>query len=242
MEDVENENPIELVNDFNQEVALESDEGSRTATTTNLSSIAPDHRCPICLDLLHEPLSLEPCNHTFCDPCLRRLGNERHSRCPVCRAEIARCQLNEEIKAIVQEAHPGQYDTRAETEANTDVYDLPLPPIRRPMLERLSDWILMNLSSPYFLTTLALIAVLVQLMIVVTLSLLTRSRWSSSVLSVLRNIKGAHSGWRRPVMVKVILVYNDNNESTIYDSGPPPNQPDALDNYSIGGHMFLDYL
>jgi hypothetical protein len=44
--------------------------------------------CPICLDLLHRPHSLQPCQHLFCDPCLRRLAGARIHKCPVCRSPI----------------------------------------------------------------------------------------------------------------------------------------------------------
>ena len=61
--------------------------------------------CPICLDLLHRPHSLQPCQHLFCDPCLRRLAEARIHKCPVCRSPIKGCRLDKGniIKAEIKE-------------------------------------------------------------------------------------------------------------------------------------------
>ena len=59
-----------------------------------LSELADDVICPVCLDLLHEPFQVEPCGHIFCEPCLRRLGqkNPMNCSCPLCRTKIGFCK------------------------------------------------------------------------------------------------------------------------------------------------------
>ena len=52
-------------------------------------------KCPICWELLHQPHSLNPCLHLFCDPCLRRLARANIQTCPICRAVITGCHLDE---------------------------------------------------------------------------------------------------------------------------------------------------
>ncbi len=49
--------------------------------------------CPVCLDMLHEPFTTLPCRHTFCEPCLRRLGSKSpmNTLCPMCRTLIVYC-------------------------------------------------------------------------------------------------------------------------------------------------------
>ena len=241
----------------NAETKEKDDNSSKCSCSNATSSVSPDYRCPICLDLLHEPLQLDPCSHTFCDPCLRRLGNERHSKCPVCRSPIRHCNPNEEMKATVLEMHQDQYEARAALERSTDVFQLPLPPVRRPLIEVFSEWLLMNLSSPYLLTTLALVAVMIQLSIVITLSMLNRSRWSSSFggmvlkgIQGLTKMRGPGSTWRRPIMVKVILVYPDG--SAVADGEDDPlgsalgeQQTLVMDDDIVGGaHEILlsDFL
>ena len=59
-----------------------------------------DLLCPICLELLHRPHSLNPCKHIFCDPCLRRLNGARFHRCPVCRSPIKGCRLGKGMYII----------------------------------------------------------------------------------------------------------------------------------------------
>ena len=51
-----------------------------------LSQLDNDLVCPVCLDLLHEPFQVDPCDHVFCEPCLRRLGqkNPMNCSCPLC--------------------------------------------------------------------------------------------------------------------------------------------------------------
>ena len=47
--------------------------------------------CPICFETLRQPRTL-PCQHTFCDPCLRRhltaSGSHRTLTCPTCRSNV----------------------------------------------------------------------------------------------------------------------------------------------------------
>ena len=47
--------------------------------------------CPICWELLHRPHSLQPCEHSFCEPCLRRLARVGIQTCPLCRSLITDC-------------------------------------------------------------------------------------------------------------------------------------------------------
>lgn len=57
----------------------------------------PEHLlCPICMDLLHRAVCCQPCNHIFCDRCLRKLAkysSKAHSTCicPICRTVISYC-------------------------------------------------------------------------------------------------------------------------------------------------------
>ena len=54
-----------------------------------------DLLCPICWELLHRPHRLDPCNHVFCESCLRRLVRARILTCPICRSFITDCHLDE---------------------------------------------------------------------------------------------------------------------------------------------------
>ncbi len=60
--------------------------------------------CPVCLDLLYEPVVAEPCGHEFCEPCLRKMVAKSapavRSRCPKCRQNIAYCERDEGTENI----------------------------------------------------------------------------------------------------------------------------------------------
>mmetsp|Transcript_39961 Transcript_39961/g.79043 ORF Transcript_39961/g.79043 Transcript_39961/m.79043 type:complete len:382 (-) Transcript_39961:182-1327(-) len=49
--------------------------------------IEPDFGCPLCLDLLHDPV-ITPCGHRFCRTCILRACGSRRSSCPLCRGEL----------------------------------------------------------------------------------------------------------------------------------------------------------
>lgn len=48
----------------------------------------------VCLDVLYDPHRVVPCNHSFCGPCLRRVGSKSpmSSFCPLCRQAIRICR------------------------------------------------------------------------------------------------------------------------------------------------------
>ena len=64
---------------------------SLESNTRNSNDSPENSRCAICLDLLYLPHLLDPCQHIFCEPCLRRLSGARITKCPMCRARIRRC-------------------------------------------------------------------------------------------------------------------------------------------------------
>merc|ERR1719235_1459565 len=62
---------------------LEADEFSPPRAQSMQSSLSIDEfECPVCLDLLCEPLRL-PCSHTFCRSCLKVCARYRR-KCPMC--------------------------------------------------------------------------------------------------------------------------------------------------------------
>jgi hypothetical protein len=78
--------------------------------------------CPICMELFRNPVSLVPCQHTFCELCivsvLQAGATQQQAHCPVCRTvtEMAcQCHLARNASAILATAPgastlPGQYE------------------------------------------------------------------------------------------------------------------------------------
>ena len=75
--------------------------------------------CPICLDLLIEPLKLPTCKHIFCKRCctkMVRLSDNQHVKrsCPLCRTIIKKsfdpkkAQIDEDFREKVVDAFPSE--------------------------------------------------------------------------------------------------------------------------------------
>lgn len=93
------------------------------------SDLSDDFLCPVCLDLLHNPQSVEPCRHAFCDPCLRRLAqtNPFNCPCPLCRTPIKLCRPLKELTSQIKLSYSSMYQHRMKHELTTTVYSQPLP-------------------------------------------------------------------------------------------------------------------
>ena len=90
-----------------------------------------DDVCAICQDLLFQPTVLDPCQHIYCETCLRRLGNHQINTCPICRSDIQDCYPIKELHKFLQDKYPRQYFLRQQIETKSNVYLLPLPPTNK---------------------------------------------------------------------------------------------------------------
>ena len=118
--------------------------------------------CPICLDLLHLPHSLQPCQHLFCDPCLRRLAGARILKCPVCRSPIKDCHLDQELHDSIEDQHQDVYIQREQDEMNSGIFNLPLPPVRRTVAEIVNEWVEESLTPELMLLAMAILSLPIQ--------------------------------------------------------------------------------
>nr|AFO38360.1 TRIM5 alpha [Ovis aries] len=90
-----------------------------------LMNIQEEVTCPICLELLTEPLSLD-CGHTFCQACIAAnneestVGQEGHKSCPVCRVsfEPGNLRPNRHVANIVQRLREVKVRPEVEQERN----------------------------------------------------------------------------------------------------------------------------
>lgn len=54
--------------------------------------------CPICKDVMLQPYSIHNCQHTFCQPCLGSIDNDK---CPLCRNDFSESSLNLSLRSLV---------------------------------------------------------------------------------------------------------------------------------------------
>jgi Zinc finger, C3HC4 type (RING finger) len=59
----------------------------------------PNFECPICLDLIKDPISL-PCGHNFCISCMQGFSYVHMPKCPVCRRSVPR--LNYRVNGLLE--------------------------------------------------------------------------------------------------------------------------------------------
>ena len=146
--------------------------------------------CPICCDLLHRPHRLNPCLHLFCDPCLRRLAVARiHKcicfgtfkcpicrspihKCPICRSPINDCHLDQELHDFIEDQYQDVYIQRQQAEMNSGIFNEPLPPMRRTLLEIFNQWQEEWLTPDLLLIAMVTLVVLMQVGIILLLNLI----------------------------------------------------------------------
>ncbi|XP_031573018.1 uncharacterized protein LOC116307015 [Actinia tenebrosa] len=112
--------------DFDEKTADHSDEHK---LHHKLEEIPDQVTCPVCLDLLYDPLMC-PCSHVFCDSCLRILNSKsRHSvlRCPLCRKAVYYVYAAIEIRKEIKKCYPKAYKARHKAERRAPHRRLPLP-------------------------------------------------------------------------------------------------------------------
>ena len=64
-----------------------------------------------------DPQELIPCEHVFCESCLRRLNQARILDCPLCRRQI---EGKIPIQNSIRETYPRQIREREEQEQNSN--------------------------------------------------------------------------------------------------------------------------
>eukprot|EP00301_Raphidiophrys_heterophryoidea_P002643 c11232_g1_i2.p1 GENE.c11232_g1_i2~~c11232_g1_i2.p1 ORF type:complete len:195 (-),score=34.02 c11232_g1_i2:173-757(-) len=79
------------------------------------STIDPDFACPICLQLLFQPISTS-CGHTFCHDCIHIAFDRKHE-CPVCRTFLPSVPslqgVNFLLRTLIIKTYPDLYEDRA---------------------------------------------------------------------------------------------------------------------------------
>ena len=111
--------------------------------------------------MLHRPHSLQPCQHSFCEPCLRRLARAEIHTCTICRSFITNSRLDEgntnislkvkrtnvvctqfdydsffsELHDSIETQYQDVYIQRQQEEMALGIFNEPLPPVRRTLAE-----------------------------------------------------------------------------------------------------------
>ena len=158
--------------------------------------------CPICLDLFHLPNSLQPCQHLFCDPCLRRLAKARIHKCPVCRSPIKDCHLDQELHDSIEDQHQDLYIQRQQAEMNSGIFNLPLPPVRRTLAEIVNEWVEESLTPDLQLLAMVILSFLIQFGLILVMKLILYQGEESPAVAIYESFRAV----RRVVTIAKLIL------------------------------------
>ncbi|XP_030620757.1 E3 ubiquitin-protein ligase RNF180 [Chanos chanos] len=89
--------------------------------------------CAVCLDVYFSPYMCHPCNHIFCEPCLRTLAKNcpTNTPCPLCRTVITHVFFQKELNHTARTFFPKEYLSRKQTFQKASCAKWPLPSCRK---------------------------------------------------------------------------------------------------------------
>ncbi|CAB1320120.1 unnamed protein product [Coregonus sp. 'balchen'] len=89
--------------------------------------------CAVCLDVYFSPYMCHPCNHIFCEPCLRTLAKNSptNTPCPLCRTTITHVFFQKELNHTARTFFPKEYLSRKQTFQKASCAKWPLPSCRK---------------------------------------------------------------------------------------------------------------
>ncbi|NXK68020.1 RN180 ligase, partial [Sylvietta virens] len=89
--------------------------------------------CAVCLDVYFNPYMCYPCQHIFCEPCLRMLAkdNPASTPCPLCRTTIARVFFQTDLNNSTRSFFPMEYLNLKENFQKSNSAKWPLPSCKK---------------------------------------------------------------------------------------------------------------
>ncbi|XP_034026427.1 E3 ubiquitin-protein ligase RNF180 [Thalassophryne amazonica] len=89
--------------------------------------------CAVCLDIYFSPYMCQPCNHVFCEPCLRTLAknNPTNTPCPLCRTTITHVFFQKDLNQTTRTFFPKEYLSRKQNFQKASCAKWPLPSCRK---------------------------------------------------------------------------------------------------------------
>nr|XP_019958247.1 PREDICTED: uncharacterized protein LOC109639302 [Paralichthys olivaceus] len=89
--------------------------------------------CAVCLDVYFSPYMCTPCNHVFCEPCLRTLAKNSptNTPCPLCRTVITHVFFQKELNQTARTFFPKEYLSRKQNFQKASCAKWPLPSCRK---------------------------------------------------------------------------------------------------------------
>ncbi|XP_056889825.1 uncharacterized protein rnf180a isoform X1 [Takifugu flavidus] len=89
--------------------------------------------CAVCLDVYFSPYMCHPCNHIFCEPCLRTLARNSpaNTPCPLCRTVITHVFFQKELNQTARTFFPKEYLSRKQNFQKASCAKWPLPSCRK---------------------------------------------------------------------------------------------------------------
>ncbi len=88
------------------ELATNKEENTAKPMTSKQAAQVEDNMedlmtCSICIDIMHDCISLQPCLHTYCAGCCSE-WMAKSKECPICKKEVERISKNHIVNNIIE--------------------------------------------------------------------------------------------------------------------------------------------
>ncbi|XP_051510014.1 E3 ubiquitin-protein ligase RNF180 [Myxocyprinus asiaticus] len=115
---------------------VQSSTGNPSSSSEDEELPSLDHEgyiCAVCLDVYFSPYMCHPCNHVFCEPCLRTLAKScpTNTPCPLCRTTITHVFFQKELNQTARTFFPKEYLSRKQNFQKACCAKWPLPSCRK---------------------------------------------------------------------------------------------------------------
>ena len=108
------------------------------------------------------------------------------------------CHLDQELHDSIEDQHQDVYIQRQQAEMNSGIFNFPLPPLRRTLVEIVNEWVEESLAPDLLLLAMVILSLLIQFCIILMMKLILYQSEESPAVAIYESF--------RPVMRVVTIA------------------------------------
>ncbi|XP_053377126.1 uncharacterized protein LOC123529898 [Mercenaria mercenaria] len=131
--DLSNYNKFDVLNEVEADPddAREENDSKEEGKETDkeVPDIPTELTCAVCLEMFYRPHHCDPCNHIFCEHCLRQVCRQKPTLtpCPLCREVIRKCVFRNDLTELINTQYGTLYKERRHELRKRRKDNYPLP-------------------------------------------------------------------------------------------------------------------